>query len=212
MISDEIRHKLQNIIRGELQQGESDSCTTIRNLLCESFGTGPTVKSEFESRAIIKEDQVTFLKSHAQKTGLLMDSLPSGYQFLAEGGESKVFLSEDGRFVVKVNDAGYFATWTEYFNSLVLHNLLFSNSPYSLLGFIEIEEKLFAVVQQPFVEGDQASLDHIEGFLKFNGFTKVRRQDYYNSELKLALEDMHDENVISKGEILFFIDTVFYIM
>ena len=83
-----------------------------------------------------------------------MDSLPSGYQFLAEGGESKVFLSEDGRFVVKVNDAGYFATWTEYFNSLVLHNLLFSNSPYSLLGFIEIEEKLFAVVQQPFVEGD----------------------------------------------------------
>ena len=98
-----------------------------------------------------------------------MDSLPSGCQFPAEGGESKVYL-------------------------------------------LPVEEMLFAVVQQPFVEGDQASLDHIEGFLNFNGFTKVRRQDYYNSELKLALEDMHDENVISKGEILFFIDTVFYIM
>jgi len=26
------------------------------------------------------------------------------------------------------------------------------------------------------------------------------------------LEDMHDENVLAKGEVLFFIDTVFYIM
>jgi hypothetical protein len=212
MISDEIRHKLQNIIRGELSQGESDSCTAIRNLLCKSFGTGPTVKREFESRAVVKEDQVKFLRSHAQRTGSWLDSLPIGSQFLAEGGESKVYLSEDGRFVVKVNDAGYFATWAEYFNSLVIHNLLFANSAYSLLGFIEVDEVLFAVVQQPFVEGEQASLDHIEGFLNFNGFTKTKRQDYYNSELNLALEDMHDENVIAKGEVLFFIDTVFYIM
>ena len=212
MISDEIRQKLQNIIRGELQQGQGDSCTAIRNLLCESFGTGPTVKSEFEGRAIIKEEQVEFLKSHAQKAGLWMESLPKGSQYLTEGGESKVYLSEDGGLVFKVNDAGYYATWTEYFNSLVLHNLLFSNSAYSLLGFIEIDEKLFTVVRQPFVEGEQASLDHIESFLNFNGFINIRRQDYYNSEFGLALEDMHDENVIAKGDVLFFIDTVFYIM
>ncbi|WP_373287040.1 putative polyvalent protein kinase domain-containing protein [Filimonas zeae] len=28
----------------------------------------------------------------------------------------------------------------------------------------------------------------------------------------MALEDMHDENVIAQGQLLFFIDTVFYIM
>ena len=39
-----------------------------------------------------------------------------------------------------------------------------------------------------------------------------KRQDYYNSEFGLVLEDMHDENVISKDAILFFVDTVFYIM
>jgi len=114
--------------------------------------------------------------------------------------------------VIKVNDAGYYATWTEYFNSLLLHNLIFDNTAYSLLGFVEADEKLFAVIQQPFVEGDQASLDHIEGFLNFNGFEKTRRQDYYNREFGLALEDMHDENVLAKSEVLFFIDTVFYIM
>lgn len=211
MISDEIRQKLQNIVRGELHQGQSDACTTIRNLLCESFGTSPTVKSEFESRAIIKEKQVDFLKSYAQSTSLWIESLPQGSQYLAEGGEAKVYLSEDGRFVIKVNDAGYYATWTEYFNSLLLHNLLFSNSTYTLLGFIDIDERLFAVIQQPFVEGDQATLEHIEEFLSFNGFTKTKRQDYFNSEFGLVLEDMHDENVIAKDDILFLIDTVFYI-
>jgi len=105
MISDEIREKLQNIVRGELHQGQSDSCTAVRNHLCESFGASPTVKSEFESRTFIKEKQVGFLKAHAQKTGLWLESLPQGIQYLTEGGESKVYLSEDGRFVIKVNDA-----------------------------------------------------------------------------------------------------------
>jgi hypothetical protein len=63
--------------------------------------------SELEGRAIIKEEQVEFLKSHAQKAGLWMESLV-----------------------------------------------------YSLLGFIEIDEKLFAVVRQPFVEGEQARFPH----------------------------------------------------
>jgi hypothetical protein len=198
MIPDGIREQLQNIIRGKLQEGSTDSCTTIWNLLCKSFGTSPTVKGEFESKAI--------------KENLWLKSLPPGSQYLTEGGESKVFLSEGGQSVIKMNDAGYYATWTEYFNSLLLHNLLFDNTAYSLLGLTEADEKLFAVIQQQFVEGDQASLDHIEGFLNFNGFQKTRRQDYYNNEFRLALEDMHDENVLAKGDILFFIDTVFYIM
>ena len=212
MITDGLYKKLQNIIRGELQEGQTDSCTATWNLLCKSFGTGSTVKSEFEGKAVLKEKQVSFLKSYAEKENLWLDHLPSGSQYLAEGGESKVYLTGDGRFVVKVNDAGYYATWTEYFSSLLLHNLLFSNTAYSLLGFTEFDQKFFAVVQQQFVEGEQAALENIEEFLNFNGFKKIRRQDYYNKELGLALEDMHDENVIAKESILFFIDTVFYIM
>jgi hypothetical protein len=211
MIADEIRKKLQNIIRGELHPGSTDACTTIRNLLCKSFGTSPTVKSEFESKAILKEKQVGFLTTQAQKENLWLESLPSGIHFLAEGGESKVYLTHDGHHVVKVNDAGYYATWTEFFNSLLLHNLLFFNAAYTLLGFINLERKLFAVLQQQFVEGEQATLEHIEGFLNFNGFSKTRRQDYYHSELGLILEDMHDENVLAKGNILFLFDTVIYI-
>jgi hypothetical protein len=62
MISDEIRQKLQNIVRGDVHEGQEDHCTAIRNLLCRSFGTDPTVKKEFESRSVVKEEQARFLK------------------------------------------------------------------------------------------------------------------------------------------------------
>ena len=69
-----------------------------------------------------------------------------------------------------------------------------------------------AVLNQPFIEGNQADLKDINELLTFNGFINTKRQDYYNKEFGLILEDMHDENVIAREDILFFIDTVFYIM
>jgi hypothetical protein len=66
MIADGVREKLQNIIRGARLQGARDRCSTIRNILIESFGANPTVKSEFENRAIIKEKQAGFLRSYAK--------------------------------------------------------------------------------------------------------------------------------------------------
>ena len=62
MIFDEIRQKLQNIVRGISLEGTSDRCTTVRSILIESFGASSTVKREFESRSIIKEKQAEFLE------------------------------------------------------------------------------------------------------------------------------------------------------
>ena len=47
---------------------------------------------------------------------------------------------------------------------------------------------------------------------KYRGFENTKRQDYYNKEFGLILEDMHDENVIAGENVLFFIDTVFYVI
>lgn len=212
MISDEIRSQLQNIVRGACLQGPADRCSTIRDILIKGFGASSTVKREFESRSILKEKQVDFLKNYAKEMGLWLDCLPSGSEYLARGGESKVYLSADRLNVIKVNDAIYYATWTEYFNSLVIHNLLFPNTGYLLLGFIKSDGNLNAVLRQPFIEGEQAKLTDINELLTFNGFENTKRQDYYNKEFGLVLEDMHDENVIARQDVLFFIDTVFYIM
>lgn len=212
MIFDEIRQKLQNIVRGISLEGTSDRCTTVRSILIESFGASSTVKREFESRSIIKEKQAEFLERYAQKSGIWLESLPPNTEYITRGGESMIYLAADKLNVLKVNDAIYYATWTEYFNSLILHNLLFPNTAYSLLGFIKSDGNLHAVLQQPFIEGEQAKLSDIKDLLSFNGFENTKRQDYYSKEFGLVLEDMHDENVISRQGLLFFIDTVFYIM
>jgi hypothetical protein len=212
MLSDEIRAKLQNIVRGTRLQGTTDHCSAIRSVLIQSFGANSTAKREFESRSIIKEKQVEFLKNYAKDTGLRLSSLPQGSEYLTRGGEAKIYLSADKLNVIKVNDAVYYATWAEYFNSLVLHNILFPNTNYSLLGFLESDGNLTVVLSQPFIEGEQAKLESIKAFLSFNGFENTKRQDYYNREFGLMLEDMHDENIIARQDVLFFIDTVFYIM
>ena len=96
MISNEIREKFQDIVRGTRLQGAAGHCSTVRNLLVESFGAGSTVKSEFESRAIIKEEQAHFLRSWAKEAGLWLPTLPPGSEYLTRGGESKVYLASDG--------------------------------------------------------------------------------------------------------------------
>jgi hypothetical protein len=75
MMADGTRKKLQNIVRGTRLEGAADRCSAIRDLLIESFGTNSTVKSEFESRSVVKEKQAGFLKSYAKDTGC--HSIPS---------------------------------------------------------------------------------------------------------------------------------------
>ena len=92
-----------------------------------------------------------------------------------------------------------------------MHNLIFENTAYSLLGFKKENNHLLAVASQPFIISDaQVELSDVKKFLLFNGFENNRRNDYVHKDLGLILEDMHDENVIVNSETLFFIDTVFY--
>jgi hypothetical protein len=48
-----------------------------------------------------------------------------------------IYLAPDRRNVIKANDAIYYATWLEFFNSLVIHNLVFEETAYTFLGFTE---------------------------------------------------------------------------
>lgn len=216
-MTDDTRAKLKNIISGARIEGAEDSCTTIRNYLCERFTTSPTVKGQFESKFIIKEEQAKALAQYARENGIWNKKIPGDWQFIAKGGESQVFLSPDSKSVFKANDAIYYATWLEFFQSLLIHNLIFPDTAYSCIGFtmVEIsgELKLAVLLQQPFVQISQnAELADIQAYLINNGFERIQRQDYRFVEFGLQLEDMHDENVLVKDDLLFFIDTVFYIV
>lgn len=48
-------------------------------------------------------------------------------------------------------------------------------------------------------------------FLGDIGFSLKKNNDYFNDEIGLIFEDLHDENVLTNHDVLFFVDTVFYI-
>ncbi len=69
------------------------------------------------------------------------------------------------------------------------------------------------MVEQPFVKAtEKTDLNIVKAFMGNNGFSNTKNHDYYNSELGIILEDLHDENVLTQNGMLYFIDTVFYIV
>ncbi len=71
---------------------------------------------------------------------------------------------------------------------------------------------MYALVEQNYIEATQPTdLSQVKDFLVNNGFINNRNHDYYHPDLGIILEDLHDENVLTANDILYFIDTVFYI-
>jgi hypothetical protein len=210
MISNEKRKELENIIRGESLEGLKDYLTTARNLLSRSFSTSTKVERDFNRQSVIKEEQKRVLIEYISRENLWFKF--TNEEFLSEGGESKVYFSSNNGKVVKVNDGIYYNNWLDFLNSILIHNILFFDTAYKLLGFQYIDRELFIVLEQTFIEADTlTNLEDLKLFLEENGFVNIRRNDYYSKELSLILEDMHDENVLTNNGTFFFIDTVFYI-
>jgi hypothetical protein len=213
MLPDDTEGKIKDIIAGKVLPGVTDSLLTTRNFLCAGFTPDRTVKTDFESKLLVKEKQVTALVQWAKDKGCWMEEPPEKQQYLTRGGESLVFQDTDNRHVIKLNDAVYYATWLEYFDSLAIHNILFPDTAYTLSGFTWYNKVLHAVLRQPFIATEStAALADIRIYLEHNGFVHTRRNDYRHEKLGLILEDMHDENVLAAQNLLFFIDTVFYII
>lgn len=114
--------------------------------------------------------------------------------------------------VIKLNDGIYYDCWRDYLYNLLLHNFFFEDTSYELIGFTKENEVLFGVVQQAFVSiTENTKIENVKSFLIENGFQNTRNNDYFNPNLGIILEDLHDENVLTKNEVLYFIDTVFYL-
>lgn len=130
---------------------------------------------------------------------------------MSEGAEQKVYL-KDTEHVIKLNDAIYYNSWKDYLYNLLLHNYFFSDTAYDLIGFTKDNGILYAIVQQNYVLiTSNTDLSRVKTFLTLNGFENNRNNDYYNSALGIILEDLHDENVLTRNDVLYFIDTVFYL-
>jgi hypothetical protein len=202
-----MKHELQNIISGKSQVRHGDAIQAIASYIRR--GKSPSITLEPSKQ--IKIEEAKNIRQFCDQNNFWISNIDIN-SFVSSGAEQKVYLHQDEFTVFKLNDSIYYLSWEDYFNNLLLNNFFFPDTAYQLVGFYESEEVLYAVVEQDFIKFDELTeLEIVKKFLDENGFVNTRNNDYFNSDLGIILEDLHDENVLTFEGNLYFIDTVFYI-
>ena len=201
-----LKYELHNILSGK---SEVRFGTIIQTIACY-LKNGETTSGAIENKKHLKSEETERLENYITKNNLWVEDIDLS-QYVSEGAEQKVYL-KDSENVLKLNDSIYYTSWKDYFYNLLLHNYFFPDTAYELIGFTKDSDILYCVVQQSYVAITvNTDLEQVKTFLTQNGFENNRNNDYFNSELGIILEDLHDENVLTRNEILYFIDTVFYL-
>lgn len=196
---------IYDILEGKKSVRHEDLIRTALHFIRSSKGASGVVKQEEP----IKAQEAKTIIEFSRKKNLLIRINPK--LFVSSGAEQKVYLNPP-QYVLKINDAIYFSSWVDYFHNLLLHNYFFPDTAYELVGFYLEKDVVYAVVQQQFVQATTITdLKEVRLFMLDNGFVNTRNNDYYHAEMGLILEDLHDENVLTRNDLLFFIDTVFYL-
>lgn len=201
-----LKNELLDILSGKNEVSFGAIIQTIACYLNNGEKTGAAIEDEKH----FKKQEREKLESFITDRNLWIKDIDFS-QYISEGAEQKVYL-KDSEHVIKLNDAIYYNSWKEYLYNLLLHNYFFFDTAYELVGFTKDNDTLYAVVQQNYVlVTSNTDLSKVKIFLTLNGFDNNRNNDYYNKELGIILEDLHDENVLTRNDVLYFIDTVFYL-
>ncbi len=201
-----MKHELQSIISGKSEVRYGTTIQAIASYLRRSKETSQLAKDSKQYK--IQETKI--LKKYISENNLFFDDVDME-NYISEGAEQKVYF-KDGKTVIKLNDSIFFNSWEDYFNNLLCHNFFFPDTAYNFLGFYIENSNLHSAVSQSFITSTSSTnLKLVKKFMEDNGFINTRNNDYYNEELGVILEDLHDENVLSKNDVLHFIDTVFYL-
>lgn len=202
-----VKHELQNIISGIGHHAEKNLIQTAANHIRKSEKTSGIPETEKFTKEQETEELITWIDNYQ-----LWFKDHEESRFIASGAEQRVYLYSDERYVYKLNDSIFYKNWLDYFYSLLTHNYFFPSTAYELIGFYKNDGVLFAVVKQPFIEiTENTDTELVKHFLSQNGFQLRKNNDYFNAEIGIILEDLHDENVLTNNGVLFFIDTVFYL-
>ena len=205
-MQNDLKNELHNVLSGK---SEVRFGTIIQAIACY-LNNGSQTSSAVEDEKSFKKQETKILEAYITQNNLWIRDIDFS-QYVSEGAEQKVYL-KDSEHVLKLNDSIYYSSWKDYLYNLLLHNYFFSDTAYELKGFTKDNNVLYAVVQQNFVSiTSSTNLESVKEFLTVNGFQNNRNNDYINEELGIILEDLHDENVLTQNNILYFIDTVFYI-
>ncbi len=201
------KKEVQDVITGKSKVRNGDVIQSTSSYLRRSA----VASGEIKGSKLYKRQEAERLEEYISDNDLWLTSI-NLKSYLSQGHEQKVYLINEQK-VGKLNSGIFYNSWEDYLNNLLLHNYFFPDTAYELVGFIKNEKnELLASVEQPYVKmTNKTDLGLVKNIMAESGFVNTRNNDYFNSELGITLEDLHDENVLTKDSVLFFIDTVFYI-
>ena len=133
--------------------------------------------------------------------------------YIGEGQENEVFLSKDGKSVIKVNNFKFVpedaSDLSAFVDRLRAHNELFPADAMELIGFTENSRgEVSAIIRQPFVDAEREATDaEIDEYLEDRDFTVDMTDEW--SDGKYGILDLKPSNVlVDKNGRLRFIDVV----
>ncbi|GHN03000.1 hypothetical protein WSM22_44890 [Cytophagales bacterium WSM2-2] len=203
-----LKYELQTIISRAGQNSKGNLIEAATYHLGKSKETGRNTQAD----EFTKNQEAEKLTAWIHEAKLWIKEVNES-RFIARGAEQRVYLDADPKYVIKLNDSIFYEYWLDYFHNLLIHNFLFPQTAYELIGFYAENNVLHAVVRQAFIEITEPTNPAIvKEFLTANGFQLKKNNDYFSQEAGIILEDLHDENVLTNKGTLFFIDTAFYLM
>ena len=131
----------------------------------------------------------------ATQQGALMslDDLFSLGDIGPSGTESDTYFSPDG-YVYKMNYLAHNPLLSDYLKRLSLHNRIFTNTPYELVGFVKSGRSLYPVVRQKNINAERAATEQeIYSYMQKLGFAGKGDGEFSNSEY--TIKDIKPKNV-----------------
>ncbi len=118
-----LKDEIKNIISGTGFVTKGTLIQTIANYIRKSKTAGTVA----QKKELVKEQEAEAILTFARLNEVLFSTINRD-RYLAEGAEQKVYLEQDGRHVIKLNDSIFYATWEDY---LIVYSciIIFSLKP-----------------------------------------------------------------------------------
>ena len=188
-------------MRGGERTGSVDA---LFSRICESaVGKDGKTLPRAERERAIEEKKKELLKKWAIATGNWhtdVSDFSDGKEPIGSGTDSDVYLSKDGKSVIKVSKGKpYGKRFRPDVDNVALFNTVFPGSRYTIEGYGEIDGKFVRFLKQPFVDfSDSTPLTEGErvAYMEKLGFKPINKENTAFSNGEIVASDLQKSNVV----------------
>ena len=188
-------------MRGGERTGSVDA---LFSRICEStVGKDGKTLPRAERERAIEEKKKELLKKWAIATGNWhtdVSDFSDGKEPIGSGTDSDVYLSKDGKSVIKVSKGKpYGKRFRPDVDNVALFNTVFPGSRYTIEGYGEIDGKFVRFLKQPFVDfSDSTPLTEGErvAYMGKLGFKPINKENTAFSNGEIVASDLQKSNVV----------------